>query len=74
MALIHQIEEAEYEIAQLQAVVHKWQQQLMHLRLQRSQCRHVFASALKGHEHEGGTCTVCGINEVHARSNNIGIC
>lgn len=74
MALIHQIEEAEYEIAQRQAAIKEWQRRLTDLKLQRSVCVHQFAPAAKGYEHEGGSCVVCGINEVYARSNNIGRC
>lgn len=74
MALIHQIEEAEYEIAQLQAVVRQWNQKLHDLKLQRSQCTHKFSKPRAGYEHEGGTCSVCGIGEVYARSARIGNC
>ena len=28
-------------------------------------CKHQFIPAPKGYEHEGGTCSQCGLNEVH---------
>lgn len=33
---------------------------------------HVFTPPLKNYEHEGGTCTKCGINEVHAACQRVG--
>jgi hypothetical protein len=40
---------------------------------QRAQCHHVFRPAVKGYEHEGGQCIECGINEVYAYCNKIGV-
>lgn len=31
-------------------------------------CPHEFELAPKGYEHEGGTCMLCGCNEIHAAS------
>ena len=38
----------------------------------RQNCDHEFSKPLNGYEHEGGYCTKCGINEVHAVCQKIG--
>lgn len=34
----------------------------------RVHCPHTFEPAVKGYEHEGGYCTLCGINELYAHT------
>lgn len=70
--LIDVIEEAQ---AQVESTYNTWQHALSNLReleKRRVECEHKFTYALPGYEHEGGYCSKCGINEVHARSNKIG--
>lgn len=70
--LIDVIEEAQ---AQVESTYYTWQHALSNLReleKLRGGCKHTFTPTLHGYEHEGGRCSKCGINEVHARSNKIG--
>lgn len=39
----------------------------------RYDCDHQFGNPYPGYEHEGGTCTLCGINEIHAACQKIGL-
>lgn len=66
MNLKHQIAEQQGHLSRLQQEVYGIQQKLVELRAQQQHCQHVFSKALPGYEHEGGTCEVCGINEVYA--------
>lgn len=62
---MNQIQSAMYNLEQLK-------QDLRTLECERMKCDHTFSAPIPGYEHEGGTCTQCGINEVHAHSMKIG--
>lgn len=70
--LKEKIEECEYEIHMREVAILAYKRCLNDLKLQRSKCHHVFTQAPAGLEHEGGQCTLCGINEVYAASQKIG--
>lgn len=64
--LIDQIFEATRELYRLKQCVEVQEKHVESLRAQRATCKHVFSEPLKGYEHEGGMCVLCGINELHA--------
>ena len=73
MALIREIEHAysllhlaEREGKALKDVISK-------LEAQRAHCRHIWGPLLKNYEHEGAQCTECGINQLYAISQKIGV-
>ena len=61
-----QIQECEYEIRQRQYAIDQYRLKKLALERERMNCHHVFSKPIKGYEHEGGECELCGINEVHA--------
>ena len=73
MSLIKEIEHAQTLLRLAEQEVRARKDIIAKLEGQRSQCRHIFRPAVKGYEHEGGHCIECGINEVYAYCNKIGI-
>lgn len=72
MALIDHINQVDATIRELEHALrdmHKYRDELYQ---ERESCEHEFSEPLKNYEHEGGTCTKCGINEVHAACQRIG--
>jgi hypothetical protein len=63
---INQAEKTRHEIAERLA---EQDAVIAELKSYRWECEHDFAPALKGYEHEGGTCKKCGMNEVYWASN-----
>lgn len=47
---------------------HQQAQVINGLMEQRKTCKHEFTPAIRGYEHEGGSCKHCGINELAAHS------
>lgn len=64
ITLLMQIETAEKNRRQIAQRLAEQDAMIMELKSYRFECDHDFAPALKGYEHEGGTCKLCGINEV----------
>lgn len=65
MTLLDQINYAEKTRLQIKNRLFEQDQLIAELKTLRSKCNHDFAPALEGYEHEGGTCKLCGINEVY---------
>ena len=58
------IEDAEHNRRVIAKQLMEQDAKIAELKAQRFECKHDFAPALKGYEHEGGHCKKCGINEV----------
>ncbi len=72
MPLIDMIDQVDAMIRELKSALADMNKYKEDLLLERAFCDHVFTPPLKNYEHEGGTCKLCGINEVHAMCQNIG--
>ena len=64
MTLLDQINHAEKTRREIAKRLMEQDEVLSTLRAYRFECKHDFSPALEGYEHEGGTCKLCGINEV----------
>lgn len=73
MTLLEQIQRTERLLYAHQRAVEQTKAELSQLQHQRHDCDHQFSRPHPGYEHEGGYCTKCGINEVHAESQKIGL-
>lgn len=72
MTLLEEIKEQEEIVRRLEKQIIDEKSSLLFLMETRRDCHHVFSAPVPGYEHEGGTCTQCGINEVHAACMKIG--
>jgi len=66
MSLKDEIEAKRKEIAALEQSIGDRKRELTALENSRVKCAHTFSAAVRGYEHEGGHCTKCGINQLHA--------
>ena len=74
LALVERIRCAEANKQRAEQAVLAHHHILNTLYAERYKCAHVWVQPIPGLEHEGGHCELCGINEVYARSNDIGNC
>ena len=65
MTLLEQIQYAEKTRREIAQRLAEQDAVIAELKSYRWECKHDFAPAMKGYEHEGGTCKLCGINEVY---------
>ena len=70
--LIEKIKAKRSEIWMAERNLRELKLELTGLESQQHFCDHTFSAPIPGYEHEGGTCTQCGINEVHASCMKIG--
>lgn len=70
MTLLEQIRELEKSIRNNERAIEAQRNALRALEAERVDCPHEFSSPVKGYEHEGGTCKLCGINEIYADTLN----
>ena len=67
--LLDQIEDAEKTRREIAKRLAEQDAVIMELKARRFSCKHDFAPAWPGYEHEGGHCRKCGINEVYWECN-----
>lgn len=72
LTLSQQIRDAEAKVFKKQEKLNRALAKYHGLLALRQNCDHEFSKPLNGYEHEGGYCTKCGINEVHAECQRIG--
>ena len=65
MTLLEQIQYAEKTRREIAQRLAEQDAMIGELKSYRWKCKHDFAPAMKNYEHEGGTCKLCGINEVY---------
>jgi len=68
--LLEQITEYRQEITARRNAIDVYELALRKLEDSRVDCKHQFSKSIVGYEHEGGTCLLCGINEIHAYTLN----
>lgn len=72
LSLAKKIKKAETKVFRKQDKLNRALAKYHGLLALRQNCDHEFSKPLNGYEHEGGYCTKCGINEVHAECQKIG--
>ena len=70
--LIDLIKRSENLIQDTKGYLITLQQQHEEILKLRHKCDHEFGQPYPGYEHEGATCKLCGINELHAEQYKIG--
>ena len=70
--LIDLIKRSENLIRETKGYLVTLQQQHEEILKMRHSCNHEFGQPYPGYEHEGATCKLCGINELHAEQYKIG--
>lgn len=68
MTLIDKINSAKSVLAELSKAIHIQKEKIRALELERRHCVHEWDSPYPGYEHEGRTCKLCGINDIHAHT------
>lgn len=64
--LLEKINEFKYEISQREEAIKSYKRGILFLEEQRAYCEHEWDAPLKGFEHEGRLCKLCGINDQYA--------
>ncbi len=68
LILKQRIELATNKVSQAARTLEIETAKLRELKSARVHCSHMFEPAITGYEHEGGYCSLCGINELYART------
>ena len=68
-----EIKAAEEKVMQARRALNDAMHELRLAELRRAECEHDFTPAVRGFEHEGGYCKKCGINQVYAECQKIGV-
>ncbi len=59
------------KVGQLKAEIAKLQKEIFDLENEALRlCNHSFTKPIKGYEHEGGSCILCGLNQIYAEQFN----
>ena len=68
LTLLDQIQYAQRKQAEIEQRLADQRHLVNELLALRKECAHDFEPAIPGYEHEGGTCKLCGINELYAHT------
>lgn len=68
MHLVDKIYAAKLSLAHLNQQVSQAEALIHSLELDRKDCKHIWGAAYPNYEHEGLTCKLCGINDIHAHT------
>jgi DNA repair exonuclease SbcCD ATPase subunit len=63
--ILEQLSAIDVQIRELQRQLHDLQYERLNVEMARYDCPHDFIPPHVNHAHEGGTCKLCGMNEVH---------
>ncbi len=64
------IMDRQYKVGKLKAEIAKLQKEIFDLEGEAlNRCEHSFTAPIKGYEHEGGSCMLCGLNQIYIESN-----
>jgi DNA repair exonuclease SbcCD ATPase subunit len=66
LTLKMQIDHAQKQLRMIQERLTEQEHLIRELEDLRADCRHEWDGGVKGYEHEGRTCKLCGINELYA--------
>jgi hypothetical protein len=71
MTLLMQIEHARAHLRAMQQRLKEQERLIQELEDLRADCQHEWDEGVKGYEHEGRTCKLCGINELYAPTHKL---